>query len=235
MPRRTLRHAAAAAAAALAALLTAFATPAAATPAAFSTPAASTSASQQITLTAPRHAQAAQLNNIVVTYAGPAMNRKGCGDQVNYPQTFVIAWNADRDACEDAEIVPLSSMCGHGLVTSTCPFKLGLGLNNRYINRPIEAIVFYNEIDTCLATAPDAAAVLGPCPTPSGSGGANGTIDVWSASGYLVSRYWSNSNGTGSPSFLCNDGGGTGQALDTDQPDGQARICQWDNDGLPGT
>lgn len=232
MPRRIMRITAAAAvavAAILTALLTAFSTPAAAAPA------ASTSASQQITLAAARHAQAAQLSNIVVTYAGPAMNRKGCGDQINYPQTFVIAYAPDRDACEDAEIVPLSSMCGHGLVTSTCPFKLGLGLNNRYVDRPIEVIVFYNEIATCMATAPDAAAVLGGCPTLSGSGGPNGTIFVWSASGYLVSRYWSDSNGTGNPYFLCNDSGGTGQALDTDQPDGQARICQWDNAGDPGT
>lgn len=235
MPRRTLRHATAAAAAALAALLTAFATPAAATPAAFSTPAASTSASHQNTLTADRHAQAAQLSNIVVTYAGPAMNRKGCGNQVNYPQTFVIAWTPDRDTCEDAEIVPLSSMCGHGRVTSTCPFTIGLGLNNRYINRPIEAIEWYNEIATCLASAPDTAAILGVCPTPSGTGGSDGTIYVWSSAGYLVSREWSDGYATGNPAFLCNDPGGTGQVLDTGNDVGESGICQWDNAGIPGT
>jgi hypothetical protein len=163
------------------------------------------------------------------------MNRKGCGNRVNPPQTFVIAWTPDRDNCEDAEIVSLSSMCGHGKVTSTCPFTVGLGLNNRYINRPIVAILFYNEIATCLASAPDTAAVLGVCPTPSGSNGSTGTIYVWTASGYLVSRNWSDTYATGSPYWLCNDSQGTGQVLDTGSAADFGSSCRWDNAGEPGT
>jgi hypothetical protein len=213
-------------AAALATLFTVLAGPAVAGPAA-STPAS------QITLAASEHAQAAQLDNIVVSYAGPAMNRKGCGDTIG--STFIIAWTPDRDFCEDAEITPAYLMCGSGKVTDKCPFNQA-SLNKRYLGRPIEAIVFYNE-GHCLATAPDRAAVIGNCPNAAGSSGSNGTLYVWSASGYLVSRYWTNAYHNGYPWWLCNDGGGTGgtHVLDTGSLYDYGSNCQWNNAGIPGT
>jgi hypothetical protein len=229
MSRIRLLRAAATAAAALAALLAAFSTPAGAAPA------ASTSTSQQITLIAAQHAQATQLSNIVVSYTGPAMNRSGCGTRVNPPQTPVISWKPDRDACEDAKIVQLTSMCGHGTVTSNCPFTIGLGLNNRYINRPIVAVQWYNEAATCLASDPSGFAVLGACPSLSGTGGSNGTIYIWSSSGYLVSRMWADYYHNGNPYWLCLDGGPIGDKLITDGVVAVSGDCQWDNAGIPGT
>jgi len=62
-----------------------------------------------------------------------------------------IAWRADRDQCEDAEIVQLPTMCGSGRVTYSCPFGPA-SADQRYHNRPIEIIRFYNENNTCLAS-----------------------------------------------------------------------------------
>lgn len=233
MRRRILRHAVPAAAAVLATLLTTIAAPATAALA------ASSSASHVVTQTAGVRSQAAPLSNIVVSYAGPAINRKGCGTTVNpsglQPDTFVIGWKPDRDPCEDAEIVSVPSMCGHGTVTLTCGMP-SVALDQRYNRRPLVVVVFYNESyrgsPVCLAAAPDTAGVLGVCPSASGVGGAVGTIYAWSSLGYLVSRHWSFSN---IPLWLCNDSGGYGQALDTGSDGAGAGDCQWDNAGIPGS
>lgn len=201
------------------------------------TPATHNPARGQITLTAAQRAEAAQLDTIVVSYAGPAINRKGCGASVG--GTFVIGWNPDRDACEDAEIVSVPYMCGSGKVTYTCPSLGSAALNKRYYNRPIVVVLFYNTFSgssaVCLATAPDRAAVLGRCPSTSGSGGSNGTIYVWSSYGYLISRYWSSAYHNGNPFWLCNDSGGYGHVLDTGSGYDYGSSCRWDNAGIPGT
>ena len=221
MSRPAILRAAAAAAAMLAALFTALATPAAATPA------ANAPASQKITLAAAERAEAAPLDTVVISYAGPAINRKGCGASVG--STPVIAWTPDRDACEDADIVPIPNMCGHGKVTLTCGMP-SAALDRRYNGRPLVVVLFYNEGNNCLAAGSNARAVFGTCPSPSGSGGSIGTIYAWSASGYLVSRH---SSGGSTPAWLC-DIDGNGQALDTASFSDRGSYCQWDIAGIPG-
>lgn len=221
MSRPAIRRVAAAAAAVLAALFTAIAAPAVATPA------ASGLASQKITLAAGERAEAAPLGTIVVSYAGPAINRKGCGASVG--STPVVAWTPDRDACEDADIVSVPSMCGHGKVTLTCGMP-SAALDRRYNGRPLVVVLFYNEGYNCLAAGSNARAVFGTCPSPSGTGGSIGTIYAWSASGYLVSRH---SSGGSVPAWLC-DIDGNGQALDTASFYDGGSYCQWDNAGIPG-
>jgi hypothetical protein len=221
MSRPAICRVAAVAAAVLAALFTALATPAVATPA------ASAHASQMIMLAAAERAEAVPLDTIVISYAGPAINRKGCGASVG--STPVIAWTPDRDACEDADIVSIPYMCGHGMVTLTCGMP-SAALDRRYNGRPLVVVLFYNEGYNCLAAGAGARAVFGTCPSTSGSGGSIGTIYAWSASGYLVSRH---SSGGSVPAWLC-DIDGNGQALDTASFYDGGSYCQWDNAGIPG-
>jgi len=95
----------------------------------------------------------------------------------------------------------LTSMCGSGLVTSTCPFTVGSGLNTQFMGDPIIQIE-YGPAGNCVATSSGGSAVNGTCASPEGSGGSNGVIMVLDQHGtqyncqysnfcYIVNRYWS--------------------------------------------
>lgn len=114
-------------------------------------------------------------------------------------------------------INPLSDMCGHGRVTSTCPFTVGSGLNNRYINDGIVQFVyegnFYSGILKCLGNGKNGGVegALQTCNNVTGTGGGDGTVFILNSNGYTENRYWSDNNYTAlkaydDPSWLCIDG-----------------------------
>ena len=153
---------------------------------------------------------------------GLCLNRSGCGT------TTVISFAHDFDSCEDFKPVQLSSMCGSGLVTSTCPFTVGSGLNNRYLNA---IIVVWKSTATglCVDTDNNGGGSLGTCPGLDGQGGATGTTFVWNGSHYVVSRFWSNFNfslgAANTPAWMCSRGAPV--QITVDSGSGNAGTCQW--------
>lgn len=124
----------------------------------------------------------------------------------------------------------LTNMCNGGYATSTCPINAP-GVN--VAGRPIVSIEFSGNNFGCVATNGSGQAVMGVCPDDSGNGGSNGTIMVWQItgistgacpfqgngtfSGYLVDRYWSNTDqqqedlfSGGNPGVQAFFGGGNG-------------------------
>lgn len=159
--------------------------------------------------------------------SGLCLNRKQCGSTNG---TQVIMWAQDFDNCEDFAEAHVSNMCGNGKVTSNCPFTSGSGLNNRYINDPIIALVAYNEQGKCLATDSNGNGVLGTCPDSSGNGGSDGTIFVVSSTNYVVNRFWSDANFAlgeyDAPAWMCSPGTQGVQVI-LNEGTGNAGYCQW--------
>lgn len=107
--------------------------------------------------------------------------------------------------------VTLSGMCGGGLVTQTCPFTVGSGLNSEFAGSIISKIVSLNN-GQCVGTrTTDGHAIMGGCPDVNGNGGITGAImiayhvnssctDGGSSvtKAFYESRYWSNFYGTAS-------------------------------------
>jgi hypothetical protein len=163
---------------------------------------------------APAAAQASARSGAVVQAQAPAVSpasvpmtvcaQSGSGYCLNRSQchtgngTSVLVWANDHDNCEDFQGIVLGHMCNKGFVTRTCPFTVGSGLNDRYVGQPIVLFQAYNEANECLATNGGGQGILGACPSFSGTGGANGTIFVWTAYGpnpnYVINRYWSDYN-----------------------------------------
>ena len=124
-------------------------------------------------MTAPAHALTVE----ICTDQGSAsqcMNHAG-GSYLN--GAHVIGWSAG-DPHNDFEFVALSNMCGHGAVTTTCPFTLGSGLNNAYVGAQIVAM--YDPDNRCPGgTSPsDTLASLQPCPDNYGNNGGWSTINI---------------------------------------------------------
>ncbi len=163
--------------------------------------------------------------------SGYCLNRSQCAKGSG---TSVLVWANDHDNCEDFEGIVLDQMCNKGLVTSTCPFTVGSGLNNQYVGQPIVYFQAYDEADECLATNAGGQGILGTCPSFSGNGGANGTIFIWKAYGpnpdYVINRYWSDYNYSigeyDAPSWMCSPGS-QGKSVLLYDDTGTAGSCQW--------
>ena len=82
----------------------------------------------------------------------------------------MIAYNCGQSN-DDFYFANLTTMCGGGTVTETCPFTRGSGLNLAYYGDPIVVEYAYNE-NKCVGgnSASDASAKLESCPSDSGSG-----------------------------------------------------------------
>lgn len=161
------------------------------------------------------------------------LNRNQCGSGAN---TVIIGWTHDLDNCEDSYWFQLSLMCGNGVVTGTCPFAVGSGLNSRYAGDPIVAIGWY-DAGGCVAANPNGSTVgvTGTCPDPYGNGGSNGSIFVYNTKNnadYMINRYWSDyfyqhGDGANNPSGLCTDGFGNPVLLGNEVQPLPSGICQF--------
>lgn len=162
--------------------------------------------------------------------SGYCLNRNQCGGF----GAKIIMWYHDFDNCEDFVPSVLNAMCNYGKVSSTCPFTVGSGLNNRYLNQYIVAIQSQSNGGECVATTSGGLGTVGACPNGLGNGGANGSIFVWTNNRYVINRYWSNYNYSigeaNAPSWMCSPGSVGQQVLLYDDT-GSAGICQW-NYGL---
>jgi hypothetical protein len=155
--------------------------------------------------------------------------------------TLVIAWQRDYDPNERFTFQFLSGMCNAGRVSSTCPFDVGSGLNNRYLNDAIVQIRDQNTGNECVGNGSNggAYAALQTCGNTSGSGGGYGTIFVYNSgglgtAGFVESRYWSDfefeHGHYNTPAWMCDVLGHGGQievegiTLSSNGPDG---TCQW--------
>jgi hypothetical protein len=177
------------------------------------------------------------------------LNRNGGGHTIG--STAVIGWHNDSDNNEDFVFQKLTGMCGGGYVTSSCPFTVGSGFNNDFINDEIVQLqdTTYNDCLGGLSSNDTLGdyyqnGVLEKCNTPStGSGGGQATIFAITSSGQdglpadvLVNRYWTDfdynqvvnegQDGYAGPAFLCDGGFGSGVDTGLDGiPNGGA--CQW--------
>ncbi len=146
--------------------------------------------------TVPAHAQAAKYE-LKDDNGGSSLcfNRDGGGTSDNTP---VIAYNCGN-INNDFYWGYLTTMCGGGTVTQTCPFTVGSGLNAALYGDPIIVEQAYNEL-ACVGgeSSTDNDAKLEGCPADNGSGGGWSTIDVGvysrgnnPAYQIIVNRNWS--------------------------------------------
>jgi hypothetical protein len=126
------------------------------------------------------------------------------GDQVN------MYYGGTRN--DDFYVQEVNRCNGYYKVTSTCPFSHTAWDEDLYGDDIVEVVDTNNEGE-CVATMggsfdPNYAS-LGSCANPvSGSGGANGVIDVlWpqSCGDFLLNRYWTDAN-EGDETFLASSG-----------------------------
>jgi hypothetical protein len=127
---------------------------------------------------------------------------------------------------DDFYVQKVNWCSGHDTVQSTaapwhdstnCPFANTAWDANLH-GYAIVQVTYINNTNECVATASAAKAVLGVCADPlSGSGGANGVINVlWpqSCGSYFMNRYWTDANG-GRESFLASGNAVGNQAIYT--------------------
>jgi hypothetical protein len=154
--------------------------------------------------------------------------------------TPVIGYTNDDDSNEAFDVIYLAGMCDNGTVTSTCPFTVGSGLNNRYIHDDIVAIKDYGDKKNNLCIGNDTQnretenGALETCPNIYGQNGGQGTIFIHNIYGgggtinYVESLFWSNYNKSlginNAPSWLCSNGNRGQLTTYTDDFYGQ---CQW--------
>lgn len=135
--------------------------------------------------------------------SGYCLNDWGGGDFIGDP----IKMDTGGGTNEDFYYGPLTTMCGHGKVTSSCPFDTTT-LNDDFLGLPIFTI--YYGPGGCAAGNASGQSVIGDCPSTAGVGGSDGTIYVQQSDGLGVidySRQWTNYYG--SPSAL-ESGGNVG-------------------------
>jgi hypothetical protein len=166
---------------------------------------------------------------------GWCMNAKGCKYSAGTP---VINWYGG-ESCEYFRDEVVNYCNGNYLVTETCPFTVGSGLNAEFVNDLIVQVL-YGTTPTngvaCIAAASSGAAVLNKCSsTSNGTGGATGNIFVLApVSGggtLLVNRYWSDlaysyGEGTRNPLGACSLGG-LGGAVGISQSPLNTSNCRW--------
>lgn len=126
-------------------------------------------------------------------------------------EAAVVGYSADFDTNENFQFQQLSHMCSGGYVSSTCPFTVGTGLNNRYLN---DMVVQIKDLSTgkCLGnySFDGTEGAEEKCSDAYGNSGAAGTIFIWNVTGgggtrgYTESRYWSNQYRQ--PAWLCYPG-----------------------------
>jgi hypothetical protein len=171
------------------------------------------------------------------------LNRRGGGTGLN---TDVIGWRADHDDNEDFSFQYLTGMCPQrlpngstvsGYVSSTCPFTVGSGFNNKYLGNPIVQIRSARA-GKCLGNdgGNDNLGGLQTCNNLSGSGGGGGTIFVWNVPGgngptyYLENRYWTNvaaKSGITVPGWLCSNYGASSARSVSLDSSGNGANCAW--------
>jgi hypothetical protein len=114
---------------------------------------------------------------------------------------------------DDFYVQEVNWCSGHDTVQSTaaphhdstnCPFA-NTNWDANLAGDPIVQVTYINNTTQCVATTSSPKAVLGSCANPlSGSGGANGVINVlWNQScgAYFMNRYWTDAN-SGNDTFL---------------------------------
>jgi len=97
----------------------------------------------------------------------------------------------------------LTGACGHGYVTSNCPFTHA-SIDSALSGKPIYRLRYLNHSGQCIASSTGYFALLGTCPDNNGNGGALGTLMVGDATpltcggtipGHLIDRYASDNLG----------------------------------------
>ena len=153
--------------------------------------------------------------------AGDCMNRAQGGYTAN--STPVITYTHDLDGNENFATATVTLCNSAGTVTATCPFS-NTSIDAQYIGRPTVVVVAYNHSPSlCAGDNGFGSGQLVNCPTASGSGGGNGTIDVVSSSNYLINRY--ETNKSNAKRWICELA--FDQALDMVSSTGDAGVCQW--------
>jgi hypothetical protein len=154
----------------------------------------------------------------------------GGGDCMNRAQggyvagsTPVITYTHDLDGNENFATSTVTLCNGAGTVTATCPFS-NTSIDAQYLGRPTVVVVAYNHSpNLCAGDNGFGSGQLVSCPSASGAGGGNGTIDVLSSSNYLINRY--NTNAHNAKRWVCELD--FDQALLMDSASGTAGSCQW--------
>jgi hypothetical protein len=169
------------------------------------------------------------------------LNRQGGGVVFG---THILGWSCD-DPNDDFQRFQLDRMCNNGWVSSTCPFNVGSGLNNLYLN---SAIVREERSEPppgtfglCVgSTQGFSGAIYTNCPRTDGScsvytGECWGTIMVlpqvkccdFARDGgdvsYTVDRYWTNQ--TNAKRWQCVYARGNQVTLASGS--GDAGYCEW--------
>jgi hypothetical protein len=137
---------------------------------------------------------------------------------------------------EDFDVEYLFGMCHDGLVDSTCPFRVGSGLNSRYNNDSIIQFKYMGGGNYCIGDLSNhfPFAGLQACNNLNGNGGGQATIFVVNSrklnpSNYIENRYWSNIESSSvhdQPAWLCNLSS-KGNLLDLDGSNSLKTACQW--------
>jgi hypothetical protein len=113
------------------------------------------------------------------------INRSGGGYSSG---TKIIGYNKDSDSNENFFATPMTSWCNSGKVTTTCPFSVGSGLNDRYDGDQIVSLNTTN--NQCVGVNSGwATAVLGGCVPTGGAfveSNTNGTFLI----SVGVSNHW---------------------------------------------
>lgn len=159
------------------------------------------------------------------------------GSSLLYSPVDTASFNASTPA-EDFSIEYLYGVCGNGLVTSTCPFKVGSGLNTRYLDDSIIQFKYMGGGNYCVGNlgnsfnqSPNAG--LQPCNSLNGIDGGPGTMFILNTgrngtSNYVESRYWSNELASvhlhDQPAWLCNL---SNDSLILDGLNSLQSACQW--------
>lgn len=105
----------------------------------------------------------------------------------------------------------LTTMCGHGTVTGTCPFA-NYGLDSVLYGDPIVAVKSIAN-NLCVGSGQnDSRALMEPCPDSSGNGGGWGVVmveDFGNCSVHLDDKHWTDVHGS-STSYGLFSGGAIG-------------------------
>ncbi len=140
---------------------------------------------------------------------------------------------------EDFEQESMYRCNGGDRVTSTCPFTVGSGLNNRYLNDLIVQYAYVGDGSGgkyCLGDEYNESTIAGlqGCNSYYGTGGGPGTIFVVNigggggTAGFVESNYWSNQNYKNGfyndPGWLCAENGNN---LGLNDSNGNGDLCQW--------
>src|ERR1700683_2563728 len=159
------------------------------------------------------------------------MNDNGGKTNSNNP---VIAYRYETtDNHDNFSMRRMTSMCNGGRVAGTCPFTVGDGLNNRYLNDEIVEFQYANASNECVgwSSTNGGATALQPCGSTNGAGSGRGSVFVLNVSGgggtpgFVENVLDSNDGRYNSPPWLCYFNGNVIGASTSNFSNGS---CQWE-------